>query len=238
MISESESEKAAGYDAFYLNRDFVHFKQDSTFVRFLVSKLRNVETSCVLDVGCGRGYYSGLFKENRVGRVVGVDISQVALGMAREAIPDAEFALADAKRLPYEDRSFDMIFCQALSVFNIDDLSRVKTTGLELLRCLKDDGVFVFAHATNLSGKMKGSWFQHRQSAIVDFFPSLGCNIASIYLVERLIMLRLFGRLAINSTLLKHALPVVCRVTGLPICLVVIARKSIRYSSQLETITS
>jgi len=170
--------------------------------------------------------------------VVGIDVSLVGLRKAREAISDVEFTLADATRLPYADQSFDMIFCQGLPIFSIDDLSEAKTAGLELLRCLRDDGILVFAHATNLSGKMKGSWFQHRQSAIVDFFPSLGCNIASIYLVERLIMLRLFGRLAINSTLLKHALPVVCRVTGLPICLVVIARKSIRYSSQLETITS
>lgn len=225
MISESGLEKAASYDAFYLNRDFVHFKQDKTYVRFLVSKLRNLETSSVLDVGCGRGYWSKLIKENRVGRVVGIDISRIGLEMAREAIPDIEFALADATRLPYADQSFDMIFCQGLSIFSIDDLSTVKTTGLELLRCLKDDGIFVFAYATNLSGKMKSSWFHHRQSAVVDYFRSLGCSIANIYLVERLIMLRLFGRLAINSIFLKHALPVVCRITGLPICLVVIAVK-------------
>ena len=227
MIPKSGLEKAASYDAFYLNRDFVHFKQDKIYVRFLVSKLRNLETSSVLDVGCGRGYWSKLFKENRVGHVVGIDISQIGLKMAREAIPDTEFTLADATRLPYADQSFDMIFCQGLSIFSIDDLSKVKTTGLELLRCLRDDGILVFAYATNLSGKMKGSWFQHRQSAIVDYFPSLGCNIANIYLVERLIMLRLFGKLAINNIFLKHTLPVVCRITGLPICLVVIAGKRI-----------
>ena len=226
MISKSESEEAiASYDAIYLKRDFVHFKQDKKYVRFLVSKLRNLETSLVLDVGCGRGFWSGLFKENMVGRVVGIDISQTGLRMAREAIPDVEFSLADATRLPYADRSFDMIFCQGLSIFSIDDLSKVKTTGLELLRCLKDDGVFVFAYATNLSGKMKGGWFHHRQAAVVDHFRSLGCTIANTYLVERLIMLRLFGKLAINSTFLKHTLPVVCRITGLPICLVIIAGK-------------
>jgi len=227
MISKSESEEAiASYDAIYLKRDFVHFKQDKKYVRFLVSKLRNLETSLVLDVGCGRGFWSGLFKENMVGRVVGIDISQIGLRMARQATPDIEYTLADATRLPYADQSFDMVFCQGLPIFSIDDLSRVKTAGLELLRCLKDDGILVFAYATNLSGKMKGSWFQHKQSTIVDYLPSLGCNIANIYLVERLIMLKLFGRLAISNVLLKHALPVVCRITGLPIYLVIIARKS------------
>ena len=227
MISESGLEKAASYDAFYSTRDFVHFKQDKIYVRFLVSKLRNPETSSVLDVGCGRGYWSRLLKENRVGHVVGIDISQTGLRMAREAIPDIELTLADGTELPYADQSFDMIFCQGLSIFSIGDLSKVKTAGLELLRCLKDDGIFVFAYATNLSGKMKGNWYHHKQSTIVDYFPNLGCNIASIYLVERLVMLRLFGKLAITSIFLKHALPVVCRITGLPICLVVIAGKRI-----------
>jgi ubiquinone/menaquinone biosynthesis C-methylase UbiE len=227
MTSESGLERAASYDAFYLDRDFVHFKQDKTYVRFLVSKLRSPESSCVLDIGCGRGFYSKLFKGNRVGHVVGIDISRIGLEMAREAIPDVEFTLADAAKLPYADQSFDMIFCQALSVFNLDDLSKVKTTGLELLRCLKDDGVFVFASGTNLSGKMKGGWFQHRQSTIVDYLLSLGCSITDIYLVDRLIMLKLFGRLAITNIFLKHTLPVVCRITGLPINMVVIARKGI-----------
>jgi ubiquinone/menaquinone biosynthesis C-methylase UbiE len=225
MISKSRLEKAVNYDAFYLNRDFVHFEQDKIYIRFLVSKLRNLETSYVLDVGCGRGYWSELFKENRLGHVVGIDISQTGLKIGRESSPDIEFTLADATKLPYADKSFDMIFCQGLSIFSIDDLSKVKTTGLELFRCLKDDGIFVFAYVTNLSGKMKGSWFQHKQSSIVDYFPSLGCNIVNIYLVERFIMLKLFGKLAINNIFLKHTLPLVCRITGLPICLVVIAVK-------------
>jgi len=226
-MTSRTAKSIANYDAMYPDRDFVHFSQDEKYVRFLVSKLRNPETSSVLDVGCGRGYWSRLFKENGVGHVVGIDVSQVGLRTAREAISDVEFALADATRLPYADQSFDMMFCQGLCIFATDDLSTIKTDALELLRCLKDDGLFFFASATNLSGKWKGSWLQHKQSTVVDFFRSLGCDIVDVYLVERLIMLRLFGRFAITNNLLKHALPIVCCITGLPICLVVIARKSI-----------
>jgi ubiquinone/menaquinone biosynthesis C-methylase UbiE len=237
MSSESELEKAAKYDTFYSRGDFVHFKQDTTYVRFLVSKLQDVGTCFVLDVGCGRGYWSGLFKEDGVGQVVGIDFSQIGCRTAREANPDIEFALADARKLPYGDKSFDMVFCQGLSLFSTDDLSTLRTTGVELLRCLKDDGVFVFAYATNLSGKTKGSWLHHRQSTIVNYFPTIGCNVTDIYLVERLFMLRLFGRLAINNIFLKHALPLVCRITGLPICLVVIAVKKRGADPQAKQVT-
>jgi ubiquinone/menaquinone biosynthesis C-methylase UbiE len=213
------------YDDLYSRKDFVHFKQDRIYIQKLCALLTDPQKASVLDVGCGRGYWSQLFHECGVGRVVGIDISTVGLNIARREYPGVEFLLGDARHLQFNDQTFDLIFCQGLSEFNTTDLSKTRPVGLEILRCLKDNGWFVFASATNLSGKDSGSWVQHKPESIGVFLQSLGCEIAASYLIDRLIFLRFFRQYSINSFFSKLVFPIICRITRLRICMVVIARK-------------
>jgi SAM-dependent methyltransferase len=213
------------YDSFYSKKDFIHFKQDLVYVQKLCSFLPNPLNSSILDVGCGRGYWSQLFHECGIGRVVGIDISQVALDIARKEAPGAEYFMEDGKDLHFEEKSFDMVFCQGFSEFNSYDLDKTRSTGIGLFKCLKENGLFVIAGTTNLSGKMRGNWIQHKPQTIQDYLRGLGCRIEATYIIDRVIFLRIFRKYAFLGLFSKYTIPAICQLTKLRAHLVCIGRK-------------
>ena len=67
----------------------------------------------VLDVPCGDGFFAACFA-GRGARVVAADLSPAFLKLASRACRTAgavEFVQADAYRLPFPDRSFDLVWC-------------------------------------------------------------------------------------------------------------------------------
>ena len=73
-------------------------------------KRYGVEPGCAhLDIGCGPGHVLGLRESLRPSLVVGLDLSPIALGLARKAHPDAVLMRADVtNRLPFRDETFDV----------------------------------------------------------------------------------------------------------------------------------
>lgn len=68
----------------------------------------------VLDVGTGTGLVLRCLPTTLGGGLrVGVDVSDGLLRVARRELPDATFMIADAQRLPFIDRSFDIVTCVA-----------------------------------------------------------------------------------------------------------------------------
>jgi SAM-dependent methyltransferase len=76
----------------------------------------------VLDVGCGSGYYSDVFATLLSGgvRYTGIDYSDAMIARARAQYPSTAFEVADATRLPYADRAFDIVF-NGVSLMHIVD---------------------------------------------------------------------------------------------------------------------
>jgi ubiquinone/menaquinone biosynthesis C-methylase UbiE len=93
-----------------------------------------------LDLGCGTGVFVPLLDE--LGwTVVGVDLSDDQLRVARERVGDIAEALlpADAQSLPFEDRSFDAV--TAALVYT--DIDRYDLALLEVARVLRPGGRLV-----------------------------------------------------------------------------------------------
>lgn len=68
-----------------------------------------------LDIGCGTGQNLGLLHELAPARVVGVDLSPVALALAQKAAPQCNLVRLDLNcPLPFPDRSFDIA-----TIFNV-----------------------------------------------------------------------------------------------------------------------
>lgn len=92
----------------------------------------------VLDVGCGNGY--GSLKLHELGYdVVGVDISDEMVRIAREARKedDIAFQQADVNNLPFKDATFD-----ALLSINVIEWTKVPAkTMSDMTRVLKRDGL-------------------------------------------------------------------------------------------------
>jgi SAM-dependent methyltransferase len=68
----------------------------------------------ILDAGCGNGYFTWYLE--RLGTTVGVDYARAML----RTHPGRTLAQASAARLPFADRSFDLVFCSNL-LHHVDD---------------------------------------------------------------------------------------------------------------------
>lgn len=71
-------------------------------------KLDNKRGLKVLDVGAGQGYFVAAAQAHHH-YAVGVDIASVGLRIAKEIVPEGNFAVADGEHLPFADGSFDVV---------------------------------------------------------------------------------------------------------------------------------
>jgi ubiquinone/menaquinone biosynthesis C-methylase UbiE len=90
----------------------------------------------VLDVACGTGILARAAADRVApdGRVVGVDLNEAMLSVARRVAPDLEFRQGDAVALPFSDQSFDAVLSQMALMFFSDrraalrEMARVAST--------------------------------------------------------------------------------------------------------------
>jgi len=73
----------------------------------------------VLDVACGTGIVARVAADRLAGagRVVGVDLNEAMLAVARRVRPDVEWRQGDAEALPFPPASFDRVLCQMALMF-------------------------------------------------------------------------------------------------------------------------
>jgi len=97
----------------------------------------------VLDVGCGSGWATRLMAEKaRDGRVVGIDIADEMITVARETsvqFSNVEFQVASAESLPFGDGEFTAAFSMESLYYYADVLGALK----EIKRVLGPGGLFV-----------------------------------------------------------------------------------------------
>ena len=95
----------------------------------------------VLEVAPGPGYFAIEMARLRRFRVTGLDISRTFVEIATENARSAGVTLrirqGDASRMPFDDRSFDLIVCQAA----FKNFSRPQATVDEMYRVLRPNGV-------------------------------------------------------------------------------------------------
>jgi ubiquinone/menaquinone biosynthesis C-methylase UbiE len=97
----------------------------------------------VLDVGCGTGIPFTRALVDSGFQVVGIDISQKMLDLAKKHVPEATFEIRDMRALEFEDDSFDGIV-SAYAVFHIPRTEHFSLFQ-DFHRILKKGGFLLFS---------------------------------------------------------------------------------------------
>ncbi len=98
----------------------------------------------VLDIGCGTGFLL-LAAATRGAKISGLDISEEAVKLAGQSIPEADLRVGNAENLPYGDTTFDHVFCLgAMEHFldmgkGLDEMIRVTRPGGTLCVVVPND---------------------------------------------------------------------------------------------------
>ena len=106
--------------------------------RMLAAKLKVNDTSHVLDVACGLGEFLTACHE-RGAQVTGVDLSEHAISLCKEALPEGSFHACNAELLPFDNDAFDLVTCLGSLEHFMDPISAIK----EMVRVAKPDALFV-----------------------------------------------------------------------------------------------
>lgn len=139
--------------------------------------LGSVSGKSVLDLACGEGFYSRILKHHGADRVVGVDLSQGMINLARkqeiESPLEIDYFAHDARDLELNEK-FDVVFAAYLLNYsqNLDDLVRMCKT---IKWHLRPGGRFVSVNSnpnyTGSSSAMRKYGFERDATPGVDGEP-------------------------------------------------------------------
>jgi ubiquinone/menaquinone biosynthesis C-methylase UbiE len=98
----------------------------------------------VLDVGCGSAWLLQALVERGAdpGRTGGVDLLEARIAEARKRLPDSRFEVADARRLPFPDQSFEVVLMLTL-LSSLSGPASISATLMEARRVLTRDGTLL-----------------------------------------------------------------------------------------------
>ncbi|MGB7953814.1 MAG: class I SAM-dependent methyltransferase [Candidatus Nitrosopolaris sp.] len=120
------------------------------FISWIKSMRLDFSDKDILDVGCGTGFYVGLWK-NQIGvrHITGIDITNIAIEKLKGKFQDAEFYRADVSSdadiaFLIRTKEFDVV--SAFDVlFHIVDDNRYQKALKNIHSMLKPNGIFVFS---------------------------------------------------------------------------------------------
>ena len=124
-------------------------KYDTTFYSkhaqklypYILNEVIHCYGDIVLDLGCGTGMLmEQVISEDRMRQVIGLDISKKMIDIAKERIKNkGELVVGDSEKLPFEDLSFDLVYCND----SFHHYPNPKKVIEEVGRVLKYGGIFI-----------------------------------------------------------------------------------------------
>lgn len=147
-----------GYNQISLDYRKEQFEFEGTgYQQFLTEMEAHLaEGSRVLDLGCGCGIPTARYLVGRY-KVVGVDVSEVQIGRARDLVPAADFLCFDMTELELPDGSFDAV----VALFSIIHIPLDEQPALfkRIAGWLKPDGLLLVTAAGKGWTGTKPDWY-------------------------------------------------------------------------------
>lgn len=135
----------ARYDYWEPANLFIYQSRERAFVSLLASEgVLPLTGRRVLDVGCGNGAVLAdiLALGAEAADLHGVDLLEDRVEAARRRLPASRIEVGDARALPYEDASFDLVLGFTLLSSVVDAEAR-RAVASEMVRVLKPGGLIV-----------------------------------------------------------------------------------------------
>jgi len=93
----------------------------------------------ILEIGCGHGFNTFVLSKLAKSNVIGIDISDEAISVAKKRYPNIHFKLMSVEKLNFGDQYFNKVY--AIDVFeHVDDLNQVIN---EISRVLRRKGKLI-----------------------------------------------------------------------------------------------
>lgn len=99
-----------------------------------------------LDIGCGEGRFCRTLNEWGI-KATGIDPTALLIEHAKTLDPDGNYKIAQAERLPFDDKSFDLVVAY-LSFIDIDDIDAAIH---EAARVMEPGGRLAIANLTSFN---------------------------------------------------------------------------------------
>lgn len=124
---------------------------DFQWYRTTLKLLPDLNNLKVLEIGCGRGWFSRLVLEKFPSvKLTAMDISEVAINDARKNPGTIDFRVGDAEKLEFADSSFDFVFsCETL-----EHIPHPENMLKEIYRVLKPGCKFILTTENYFNGLM------------------------------------------------------------------------------------
>ncbi len=146
-----DGDRKYGYGGYYYNP-----KYWQGVVEDLISYYKINEKSRVLDIGSGKGFliYEFIKKIPNI-YIRGIDISEYAISNSKEEVKDLQI-LGNAKELPFEDKSFDLI----ISIVTLHNLNKTDCGQAlkEITRVSKNSYITLDAFSNDEEKKQMTDW--------------------------------------------------------------------------------
>jgi SAM-dependent methyltransferase len=158
-----DADRARHYDAKYRDANYFGYRRRlyAPYVSTLIRACGLPAGASVLDVGCGQGFFSYLFRTRGM-RVTGVDVSETGIRTAERLYGPhgITFTVADVRTARFPAR-FDCVFVRSCSLHNTGTFPADDATTRALLGHVKPGGAFIFAYNSNFSSKPSPTWRYH-----------------------------------------------------------------------------
>ena len=126
----------------------------------------NINKGKLIDLGCGPGQTTKFIADQELTDIVGIDISEEMINVARSINPHLHFETGDILKLEYPDKTFG----SAVAFYSIVhfDQEQIRTAFKEVKRILKDDGQFLFSFHVGNEVVHMDEFFE--QKVNIDFY--------------------------------------------------------------------
>jgi ubiquinone/menaquinone biosynthesis C-methylase UbiE len=148
--------------------------------------LEGLTISSMLDIGTGSALFAEEFYKRNIS-AAGIDLNPEMIKMAQSVLPDCEFKLSTAEEIPFDDKSFDLVFL-GLVFHEVDDYAKALLEAKRLARV--SVSILEWPYRTEEAGPP----IEHRlkEEFVKNLAEKTGFSKIEVYPLKQLVLYKIF----------------------------------------------